>query len=48
MSSAEIILHFDLEKPGMYRLSWHYEGGGLEEVWTGEITSNQIEIEIVP
>ena len=40
--------HFDLRAPGKYRLRWHYAPGVFEGCWTGQLVSNEVEIEISP
>jgi hypothetical protein len=50
-TSIHAELHFDFSKPGKYRIRWHYlpdAPEGLEGVWTGELVSNEVQIEIVP
>jgi hypothetical protein len=39
--------HYDLRQPGKYRLRWHYAPGAFEGAWAGQLTSNEVEIEIV-
>ena len=47
-TSPDLNRYFDLKTPGMYRLLWHFEAGGIEGGWSGKIVSNELQFEIVP